>query len=163
MVRSDVDFVRPCEGAAVCPVLSLTGCVQLCLSGSSVFKVEVSLKAVVDLSLPGSFKPGQTSPLVMVLASSVGRSVNCPRCLSSPLSSWWGRSRAWSCPATGRRRLQQRKSFVHTTVTTDPSTPCRGTPSSPKTSSPWGTGRLASGLRTSRSRPSCGPSRSPTL
>ncbi len=41
----------------------------------------------------------------------------------------------------------------------DPSTPCRGTPSFPKTSLLWGIGLLASGQRTSRSRPSCGPSR----
>lgn len=86
----------------------------------------------------------------------------CPPCLCSRQSSWWARSRAWSSPVTGRPRLRRRRSCVHTTVTTDLSTPCRGTPSSPKTSSPWGTGRLASGLRTSRSRPSCGPSTSQT-
>ena len=48
-------------------------------------------------------------------------------------------------------------------VTTDPSTPCRGIPSIPKTSSPWGTGRPESGLRTSRNHPSCVTSRTQTL
>ena len=63
-------------------------------------------------------------------------------------SSWLGRNRAWLSPVIGRQRLQPRRSFVRTKVITGLSTPCRGIPSSPKTSSQWGIGQPESGLRT---------------
>lgn len=78
---------------------------------------------------------------------------------SSRQSSWWGRRRVWSSPATGRQRLQQRRLSAHMMATVDLSMLCRGTPSSPKTSLLWETGAPASGLRTSKSHRSLTPSR----